>query len=169
MDNALISIKPWYVEKLISGKKTVEIRSRQIKLPPGSRLWIYSTLPKACVQAIVHVERVDVGMPTSIWRKYNGLIGVSKDRFYDYVNGSKTVSAIIVEQAWGLPVDITLKFLKKNVPGFHPPQFLKYMDEKDPLLTAIIRFLSHKDGFEFIRKVGLTSLLQSPANAAAEE
>lgn len=160
MHNAIISIKPWYVEKLISGRKTVEIRSRQINLPPGSLLWIYSTLPKACVQAIVRVARVDVGMPNSIWQKYYGLIGVSKNRFYDYVNGSKVVSAIIIDQAWGLPVVITLKHLKNKVPGFHPPQFLKYMGEKDPLLTAIIDFLFHKHGLEFIEKVGLTKLLQ---------
>ena len=163
MHNALISIKPRYVEKLISGKKTVEIRSRQINLPPSSRLWIYSTLPKACVQAIVKVDFVDVGIPTSIWRKYNGFLGVSKDRFYDYVNGSKLVSAIIVDQVWGLPVDITLKYLKEKVPGFHPPQFLKFMDEMDPLLLAIADFLFHKIGFEFFEKVGLTKLLQPAA------
>jgi predicted transcriptional regulator len=163
MHNALISIKPCYVENLISGKKTVEIRSRQVNLPPSSRLWIYSTRPKACVQAIVHVDCVDVGMPTSIWRKYNGFIGVSKDRFYDYVNGSKSVSAIIVDRVWGLPVDITLKHLKEKVPGFHPPQFLKYMDEKDPLLSAIVDFLYPKLGFEYFEKVGLTKLLQPAA------
>jgi len=164
MHNALISIKPFYVEKLIAGKKTVEIRNRKVNLPPGSRLWIYSTLPKASVQAIVHINRVDVGTPSLIWRKYNGSIGVSKDRFYDYVNGSKSVSAIIVDQVWGLPVDITLKLLKEKVPGFHPPQFLKYMDEMDPLLSAIVGLLFHKLGFEFFEKVGLTKLLQSTAN-----
>lgn len=163
MHNALISIKPCYVEKLISGRKTVEIRSRQVNLPPNSRLWIYSTLPKACVQAIVQVDYVDVGVPTSIWWKYNGSLGVSKDRFYDYVNGSKLVSAIIVDQVWGLPVDITLKHLKEKVPGFHPPQFLKYMNEMDPLLLAIAEFLFHKIGYEFFKKIGLTKLLQSVA------
>ena len=148
MHDALISIKPIYVDRFIKGKKGVEIRSRHVNLLPNSRLWIYSTLPKACIQALAHIDRVEVGAPTSIWKKYSNSIGVSKKRFYRYVNGSRKISAIIVKQTWKLPCDISLQSLRDKVPGFHPPQFLKYMNETDPLLSAIVDFLFESSGID---------------------
>jgi predicted transcriptional regulator len=163
MNNALISIKPIYVNKLIEGEKTVEIRNRHINLLPDSRLWIYSTLPKACIQATVRVERVEVGTPTSIWCQYKDSIGVSKERYYHYINGSRSVAAIVMNNVWKLPIDITLQRLRKKVPGFHPPQFIKYLKDTDPLLLAIVSFLFHNLGYESCEKAGLIKLLQPTA------
>ena len=155
MHDALISIKPIYVDRLIKGKKGVEIRSRHVNLLPNSRLWIYSTLPKACVQVVACIDRVEIGVPTSIWNKYGSSIAVSKKKFYHYVNGASEISAIIVKQTWKLPCDISLQSLRDKVPGFNPPQFLKYMNETDPLLSAIVDFLLESSGIEYCEKIGL--------------
>ena len=39
-------LKPEHVENIVKGFKTVELRTRQINLPAGTKIWIYSTLPK---------------------------------------------------------------------------------------------------------------------------
>ncbi len=160
MRDAIISIKPIYVEKLLSGEKAVEIRNRPVNLKPGSRLWIYSTLPKGCVQAIAYVRSVEVGTPLAIWRQYSETLGVSKRKYNHYVNGANEVSAIIVKEIWKLPYDLTLQCLKGRVPGFHPPRFLKYMNESDPLLSTIVDFLFENSGIEYCKEIGLTKLMQ---------
>jgi predicted transcriptional regulator len=158
MHDALISIRPTYVEKLLSGEKAVEMRNRPVNLSPGTRLWIYSTLPKGCVQAVAHVHRVEVGAPVVIWKQYSALLGVSKKGYHRYVNGSTEVSAIVVKRIWKLPFDLSLNFLRSKIPGFHPPQFLKYMNESDPLLCAIIDFLFENSGIDYCDEIGLRSL-----------
>lgn len=137
MLDALISIKPKYVEMLISGKKNVEIRSRNIRLPSGSRLWVYSTLPVGCITAVAQVHAVERRAPLDAWDMHHSGIGVTKEKFEHYVNGSKVVSAIIVNRIWSLPCSLSLKSLKKEVVGFHPPQFVKFMNNGDPLLSFI--------------------------------
>lgn len=162
MHDALISIKPTYVDKLLSGEKAVEIRNRPINLPSGSRLWIYSTLPMGCVQAVAHVRRVEVGSPLTIWRQYSASLGVTKIKYNSYINGSAKVSAILVKRIWKLPFNLPLQCLRDLVPGFHPPQFLKYMNESDPLLSAIVDFLFKSSGIKYCEQIGLT-LIRPPA------
>ena len=160
MHDALISIKPTYVEKLLSGVKVVEIRNRSVNLQPGSRLWIYSTLPKGCVQAVAQISRVEVAAPVAIWHQYSRKLGVPKRKYNRYVNGATEISAILVKRIWKLPFDLSLQYLRGKVPGFHPPQFLKYMNETDPLLSTIVGFLFKNSGIEYCEKIGLKKLLQ---------
>ena len=155
MKDALISIKPIYVEKLLSGEKEVEIRNRTVNLLPGSRLWIYSTLPKACVQAVAIVSNVEIGAPASIWRQHGESLGISETEYHRYVNGSGQVSAIVMKPIWQLPCNLSLHCLRGKVPGFHPPQFLKYMNESDPLLSALVDSLLVMSGAESFQKTGI--------------
>ena len=144
MCDALISIKPKYVNRFLNGQKAVEIRSRKVNLPTNSRLWIYSTLPKASIQTVVSVKHVESGIPTVIWNKYKESIGISKRSFNEYVNGSMHISAIVTKGIWKLPSEISLQQIRKVVPKFHPPQFLKFMQEDDPLFTAIINLITEE-------------------------
>lgn len=142
MCDALISIKPKYVNRFLNGQKAVEIRSRKVNLPNNTRLWIYSTLPKASIQTVAYVKHVESDIPKVIWNKYRESIGISRRSFNEYVNGSRQISAIVTKGIWKLPLEISLQKIRKEVPKFHPPQFLKFMKEDDPLLAAIINFLA---------------------------
>ena len=160
MHNAFISIKPAYVEKFLCGMKAAEIRNRPLTLSPGSRLWMYSTLPKGCIEAVACVRSVEVGGPLSIWRQYNEALGVSKNIFDRYVNGSVSISVILMEKVWQLPREISLNYLRRKVPNFHPPQFLKYMSESDPLLSAITDFVCNSAGIKYCRDIGIKKKLE---------
>jgi predicted transcriptional regulator len=139
--DALISIKPEYVEKIICGAKSVEIRTRQVAMPNNIRLWIYSTLPKATIQAFTFVEMVDIGAPETIWEKYSTSIGISKECFNEYVNGSKKISAIVTKKTSILPIEISLSKIRSKVSGFSPPQFYKLLKKDDPILIALKNIL----------------------------
>lgn len=150
MHEALISIRPPHVRKFLAGEKSVEIRSRTVNLSPRSRLWIYTTLPEGCVEAVAEVRRVVVGSPSEIWKKYSDSLAVTKSTYLDYVNGALSVSAILMNCVWRLPLKVNLSLLRSGVPTFHPPQFLKYMDDSDPIL----QFLCAGTNGDYLKKVG---------------
>ena len=137
MKNALISIKPEYVKKILSGSKTIEIRNRTVNLAPGSRLWIYSTLPKGCIEAVAVIKDIKFGSPSEIWNQYHKQIDVSESVFHSYVKGSKIVSAIFLQDVIGIGSKLTLNYIRSEIKEFHPPQFLKYIHPGNPLLCIL--------------------------------
>jgi len=143
--NAFISIKPKYVGMLLRGEKSIEIRSRAVNLAPGSRLWIYSTLPKGCLEAVANVQSVKIDSPDVIWKHYHKKINISRDAFLSYVNGSQKVSAILLEDVRRVVPSLTLGDLRFEIRCFHPPQFLKHIETASPffklLRTKRVKFI----------------------------
>jgi len=142
MRDAIISIRPEYVKKFISGEKTVELRSRRVNLAPGARLWIYTTLPKGRFEVLAVVDNVVSDSPEEIWERFGIYMAISEETFRHYVNGSKCVSAIVTKSIHQFPIDINLSDLKSQVPDFHPPQFVKYLTETDPLSIELEKHLN---------------------------
>lgn len=135
-----------FVDKMMEGQKTVEIRTRRVRLENDSKMWIYTTLPRGSVQMVASIKTVDIGSPEYIWESHKSHIGMPKDHFDAYVNGSEQVSAIVTKEICKLPFDISLNRIKKIVPDFHPPQFLKYLSKNDPFILAIMDILTDESG-----------------------
>lgn len=123
MSDAIISIKPRHVENILSGKKTVELRTRNINLPIGSKLWIYTTLPVGKVQLSVEIEFVEITSPKKIWNKYGKNICILKSEFDKYTENRSIVSAIGIRNIRPLRKNICLSTIRKHEKDFQPPQF----------------------------------------------
>ncbi len=134
MSDVLISIKPDYVTKILSGDKSIEIRNRSVKLLPGSRMWIYSTLPKGYLEAVAVIQSIMIDSPSVIWNHYRDQISISPSAFRSYVNGSRSISAIFLMQVRKLSPSLSLRVLRSEIEGFHPPQFLKRIENSNALL-----------------------------------
>lgn len=137
MTDVLISIKPEYVNMILSGDKSVEIRSRHVKLQAGTRLWIYSTLPKGCLEAVAVVESIEFDDPSMIWKHYSDRIGLSLSTFRSYVNGSQQVSAIFLRNVSRLMPSLTLCELRSETERFNPPQFFKRIKPTSKFFTLL--------------------------------
>lgn len=137
MRHAIFSIRPQYVEKILSGEKTCEVRSRAVRIPVGSLLWIYATLPVGEISAVAKVRSIQCLSPTAAWERHKGGMGISKSQFAKYANGSKEVSIIELHNVRMLDSPIGLQVLRKVSRGFQPPQFYRYIDEQDPLLDVL--------------------------------
>ena len=134
MSNVLMSIKPKYVEMLLSGKKTVEIRRRQVRLAPGTRIWIYATSPWSEIVATATVEAVRCATPDQIWNQYAVSVGIERREFDSYSEGRDVISAISLDNVRRL--DKPLPFRNGRC-GFHPPQSYAKLRGGEPLLTAL--------------------------------
>lgn len=131
MSSALISIRPNHVRDILSGKKTVEIRTRSMQLPIGSVLWIYSTLPTGKVEAIAEIDFIDTRSPSTIWRKHKESICISKKHFDSYTQGREKVTAIGLRNIGPAQRSICLRALRSFDKNFMPPQFfLKITPDK---------------------------------------
>lgn len=121
----LISLHPRHCDNLVSGQKTVELRRRKIAVQPGTRVWIYSTRPRACVEAYATVEKVVSGTHDDLWNAFRDKVAVSRCEFDHYLAGTADAHAIVLKEVAPLKPSITLKELRRKIAGFHPPQFFK--------------------------------------------
>ena len=125
---ALISIRPYFVEKILSGEKKLEFR-RAWAAGPVDVLVIYSSAPIQRIVATVNVVEVTEGSPTALWElaKEKGG-GVTRQLIYDYFAGKKTGFATRWSDILELEHPVDPKKVFKN---FLAPQSFRYIDAKD--------------------------------------
>lgn len=125
---ALISVRPCFVEKILSGEKRLEFR-RSWATEPVEVLMIYSTAPTRKIVATVNVIDVIEGSPTALWElaKEKGG-GVTRQLIYDYFSGKKFGYAIEIADVFEFKHPVDPKKLFKN---YLAPQSFRYLDAKD--------------------------------------
>ena len=111
--DVLISIQPDYVAKILSGKKTIELRKKPFPINGGMRIWIYSTNPISAIEATAFVSEIDSGTPKNIWEKYSNRCGISKVDFDSYFSGSTEAYALNISRVERLDKKIRLNEIKK--------------------------------------------------------
>jgi predicted transcriptional regulator len=137
MTDAIISINPRHAEKILTQKKTVELRTKGINLPIGSRLWIYTTLPIGRIKSYAEIDFIEHGTPTEIWRKHGRKICISKREFDDYTSTRNLVTAIGLKNISPLKNEICLGELREFESNFHPPQFYSKLHPERALYSAL--------------------------------
>jgi predicted transcriptional regulator len=125
----LISIKEKYVAKIISGKKTIELRKSQPKVKAGDTVIIYTTQPKKAVTAIATVKQIIKLTPQNMWDQYKNNLGIEKVEFEDYYKGNAVAVGIELCDIIQLDAEILLSAIKLIHPTFTPPQTFKYLDK----------------------------------------
>lgn len=92
MKAILLSIKPEFVEKIISGKKKYEYRTRLAKDDVKTML-VYSTAPVKKVVAMVKIKKTLSASPDKLWEKTKKYSGISKEYYDNYFDKSKIAHA----------------------------------------------------------------------------
>lgn len=122
--DSLISIRPEYAHAILDGSKTIELRRRIPHIEPGSRLWIYSTLPEGAVIGSVYVDCIVRLSPNRLWKDYGSQTGVSRKVFDQYFSGADVSIGIALRKPERMS-PICLADLRAIRSGFHPPQVIK--------------------------------------------
>jgi Uncharacterized conserved protein len=86
MSDILISINPEFVEKIISGEKRYEFRTRVAK-KNVKKIIIYCTFPTMKVLAEAEIKSVISLNPKDLWEETSKYAGISKERFFKYFSG----------------------------------------------------------------------------------
>lgn len=137
MNEIIISIKPNFVEKILNGEKTVELRTRRANLEPGTTMWIYSTLPMGEICARATVDYVQTGSPEVMWKEYKNEIAINEEEFWEYVGEREAVSIIKISKVNPINKGISLKRIKEELDHFIPPQFFMWVKNNNPIRTLL--------------------------------
>jgi predicted transcriptional regulator len=119
----LLSIKPEYAEKILSGEKKYEFRRTLFKNASISKVIIYASSP---IQKIIGEFDIDKLLSLDIdelWTKTEKHSGIEKDYYYEYFEGKDIAHAIKVKS--------TKRYRKaKELSSYNivrPPQSFMYL------------------------------------------
>jgi predicted transcriptional regulator/DNA-binding XRE family transcriptional regulator len=124
--DVVLSIRPQYTDKIMSGLKTVELRRRfPVSAPRGTIAYIYSTSP---VQALVGRATISsvVKLPLKeIWKRFGKKASIRRGDFDGYFTGLEEGFALLFENVRALERNLELPELRSRF-GFEPPQSFVY-------------------------------------------
>ncbi len=133
MTDILMSIKPPYVDMIVSGCKTVEIRKRAVRAPAGARIWLYATSPRQQVVASARLESVALDTADEIWSAFGERAGIDRREFDAYVGEAEVVTALCLTEVTELDAPVCPQ---GEAPAFRPPQSYAFLH--DPELLAVL-------------------------------
>ena len=127
--NILLSIHPYYAERIIDGSKTVELRKRIPRLTTDDRVYLYATCPVQQVVAAITVADICHGSPHALWRKVKDIACISYADYSRYFSGHRSGYRIVIGKVERFSSPLSLGLLKRSWPSFVPPQSFRYVPE----------------------------------------
>lgn len=118
----LLSIRPVFVERLLQGTKTVELRRVRPKVQEGQSVLLYASSPEKALVGTAVVEAVTTDTPKAIWGRLEGRTGVSHEEFFAYFAGATRAVAIQVRDVLRFKARIPLSEMRRRWPWLRPPQ-----------------------------------------------
>ena len=117
--NAILSIKPEFVEEIKAGKKRYEYRKSVFK-KPVEKVYVYASAPVSKVIGEFQPEDVLSGAPMEIWKKTKRFSGISEKFYKEYYRGKAAAYAIVIQ-------NFKLYKEPKDLP-FQAPQSFRYIE-----------------------------------------
>jgi len=138
LTGAVISVQPRPLEKILSGEKTVEIRSRFSKRWEGKRVTLYATAPISGIAGEATIARVIEAAPDRIWEHFGALAGCTRADFDGYVQKRESVCALVLSNVQKYPDPIPLSQLNSLL-GIEvtAPQSYLSLEGNDGWLAAV--------------------------------
>nr|WKF59656.1 hypothetical protein HUO10_004167 [Paraburkholderia busanensis] len=136
-EHVLISLEQRHAENILAGTKHVELRRRAMNVKAGTVVWIYVKLPVGKVVGCATVSGAHSLSPTTLWRRFANVCGITRREFFDYFNGISKGFALGLHDPQRLAGAVSLTELRQASAGFQPPQFFSRIAPDSPLLRAI--------------------------------
>jgi type I restriction enzyme S subunit len=132
--NVLLSIKPKFVEKIISGEKKYEFRRTIFRNIESNSIFIYSSSPVKKIIGEMVVDSILSDRPKKLWEKCKEFSGICRKDFFDYFDGKDEAFAIKIQKILLFDLPIEPQKIKYN---FIPPQSFYYI--KDELMSFLVK------------------------------
>lgn len=124
--DVVLSIRPKYTDKIMDGKKTVELRRRfPVSAPRGTVAYIYSTSPVQALVGRAEISNVMKLPVPDIWKRFGKMASIRRSDFDGYFSGLDEGFALIFANARPLERRLELPELRSRF-GFEPPQSFVY-------------------------------------------
>jgi predicted transcriptional regulator len=104
---ALLSVRPRFASKILSGEKKVELRRVPFS-DEVEHVLVYATSPLKAIVGWFSVEGMDRDRPSRLWRRYGPLSALSRREFMRYFEGVAIGAAILIGKSRALPSPVSL-------------------------------------------------------------
>ena len=122
MASILLSIKPKYVYRILSGEKRYEYR-RALPTKPFDRVVVYCSAPVQSILCEFVLSNILAFPPEELWEKTKDFAGMAQTSFFDYFKGKQIAYAIEIGEIekYQIPKDLFETY------GLRPPQSFCYL------------------------------------------
>lgn len=122
----VLSIRPEYSQKILDGRKTVELRRRfpASVLCPAT-LYIYATSPVRAMVGCARLQRIHKLPTDMIWSRFGEAASIDRSGFDRYFDGVGSGFALVLDDARKLSRAIPLSEMRERF-RFEPPQSFRY-------------------------------------------
>lgn len=124
----LLSIKPQYVDKIVSGEKKYEFRKTIFKRKQVDKIVVYSSGKVGKLIGEIKFTTILSDTPLNIWNITKEKAGLSKGDFFDYFRNKEIAHAIKIESFEPYCHAISIQ---EKYPGVNPPQSFVYVEKDD--------------------------------------
>jgi predicted transcriptional regulator len=144
----LLSIRPKFAERILDGRKSVELRRVRPLVPEGAVLLIYVSSPVKALRAISTVQCVTSAQPDELWRSVRDKVGLTRTEFDNYFSGAEEAFAIHLGRIHRLSPPFGLAELRKLWPNLSPPQVYRYFTEHE--FASLLPALRDRNGNDIV-------------------
>ena len=138
----LMSIKPVYIQQILEGKKTVELRRTRPRVLPGDLIVFYASSPQKAIRAAATVGSIIEGTPAEIWASSAEQIGIDKHAYDEYFSGSKKAYGIALETVWAYAKPMGIEEMRGLFDNFMPPQSYRYLSKEESRVVETLEKIS---------------------------
>lgn len=125
--SVLLSIKPEFAEKILTGEKRFEFR-RVIPKREVERVVVYASSPVCRLVGEFTVRQIVTAKPVTLWRRTRSHAGISWRYFAAYFDGRAEAHAFEVDRVVRYPTPIDPRKLSRR---FRAPQSFVYLSSLD--------------------------------------
>ena len=115
----------------------MELRRRALRVPDGSRIWLYCKSPVAKVAAVCNLKAMENLPPDDIWDRHGHALAISKTEFDDYLAGRDIATALVISDVQMLRNPLHLDAIRRLKINFQPPQFFMHLREDCALTNRL--------------------------------
>jgi type I restriction enzyme S subunit len=131
--NILLSIKPEFVNKILSHEKLYEFRKAIFK-QEVDRIYIYSTYPVKKIVGYFEVTEIICESPKCLWDLFSDVAGICENDFFKYYSNSEEGFAIKIDN-----LEVFDEFIDmSNFEDFRAPQSFCYIENNDCLRELLL-------------------------------
>ena len=136
-NNLLISVRPKFAARIMSGEKTVELRRLRPRVTSGDNLLFYISSPDKNLGAISKIKKITTARLDILWEEVKDNASVTHEEFMDYFEGRDSGYAIYFSEIQKFHNPIELASIKELIPGFTAPQSFRYFSPNE-LSTVLL-------------------------------
>ena len=138
---AVLSIKPTYVNQILAGTKTIELRKSSMGLNQGDVILVYSSAPEQRLALWFQIKAIEVLSLSEMWSRHKDRLGISYEDYLEYFREVDLAFGFHIGDVHPL-TSIPLDQIEELVPGFVPPQGLIWLRDEVGRFERLLAQLS---------------------------